>query len=278
MTLWILMAGWGMSLFLLAPRVVDWLGGQQRRTERALVKRLESFHIFLEISAIRWVLALLVGAAVVVGIGIFQSVFAVLLVGGCGLLAVFAAVRYRTVKRVKAVRYQLPGVIELIATSLRSGLSIRSAFLQVTQQSQRPIQPELAILERMQRIGIPLDAALSEWAKRMPLGELKLLAFTVGVSTASGGNLSDSLDRLAAAWRQHLILEEKVDALTAQGRLQAWVMAALPFILVFALSVLDPKSMQSLWTTTAGHVVIGVVLVLELVGLLWIRRLIRVEA
>lgn len=278
MTLWILMAGWGMSLFLLAPRVVDWLGGQQRRTERALVKRLESFHIFLEISAIRWVLALLVGAAVVVGIGIFQSVFAVLLVGGCGLLAVFAAVRYRTVKRVKAVRYQLPGVIELIATSLRSGLSIRSAFLQVTQQSQRPIQPELAILDRMQRIGIPLDAALSEWAKRMPLGELKLLAFTVGVSTASGGNLSDSLDRLAAAWRQHLILEEKVDALTAQGRLQAWVMAALPFILVFALSVLDPKSMQSLWTTTAGHVVIGVVLVLELVGLLWIRRLIRVEA
>ena len=278
MTLWILMAGWGMSLFLLAPRVVDWLGGQQRRTERALVKRLESFHIFLEISAIRWVLALLVGAAVVVGLGIFQSVFAVLLVGGCGLLAVFAAVRYRTVKRVKAVRYQLPGVIELIATSLRSGLSIRSAFLQVTQQSQRPIQPELAILERMQRIGIPLDAALSEWAKRMPLDELKLLAFTVGVSTASGGNLSDSLDRLAAAWRQHLILEEKVDALTAQGRLQAWVMAALPFILVFALSVLDPKSMQSLWTTTAGHVVIGVVLVLELVGLLWIRRLIRVEA
>ena len=278
MTLWILMAGWGMSLFLLAPRVVDWLGGQQRRTERALVKRLESFHIFLEISAIRWVLALLVGAAVVVGLGIFQSVFAVLLVGGCGLLAVFAAVRYRTVKRVKAVRYQLPGVIELIATSLRSGLSIRSAFLQVTQQSQRPIQPELAILERMQRIGIPLDAALSEWAKRMPLDELKLLAFTVGVSTASGGNLSDSLDRLAAAWRQHLILEEKVDALTAQGRLQAWVMAVLPFILVFALSVLDPKSMQSLWTTTAGHVVIGVVLVLELVGLLWIRRLIRVEA
>ena len=278
MTLWILMAGWGMSLFLLAPRVVDWLGGQQRRTERALVKRLESFHIFLEISAIRWVLALLVGAAVVLGIGVFQAVFAVLLVGGCGLLAVFAAVRYRTVKRVKAVRYQLPGVIELIATSLRSGLSIRSAILQVTQQSQRPIQPELAILERMQRIGIPLDAALSEWAKRMPLDELKLLAFTVGVSTASGGNLSDSLDRLAAAWRQHLILEEKVDALTAQGRLQAWVMAALPFILVFALSVLDPKSMQSLWTTTAGHVVVGVVLVLELIGLLWIRRLIRVEA
>ncbi len=277
MTLWILIAGWGLSLFLLAPRVVDWLGRQQRQTERALVTRLESFHIFLEISAIRWVLALLIGAAVIVGVGIFRSLFAVLLVGVCGVLAVFALVRYRTVKRVKAVRYQLPGVIELIATSLRSGLSIRSAFLQVTRQSQRPIQPELAILERMQRIGIPLDTALSEWAKRMPLDELKLLAFTVGVSTASGGNLSDSLDRLAAAWRQHLILEEKVDALTAQGRLQAWVMAALPFILALALSILDPKSMQSLWTTTAGHAVVGVVFVLELIGLLWIRRLIRVE-
>lgn len=277
MTLWVLIAGWGISLFLLAPKVVDWLGGQQRRTERALVKRLESFHIFLEISSIRWVLALLVGAAIIVGIGIFRSVFAVLLVGICGVLGGFAVVRCRTMKRVKAIRYQLPGVIELIATSLRSGLSIRSAFLQVTRQSQRPIQPELAILERMQRIGIPLDTALSEWAKRMPLEELKLLAFTVGVSTASGGNLSDSLDRLAAAWRQHLILEEKVDALTAQGRLQAWVMAALPFILALALAILDPKSMQSLWTTTAGHVVVGLVLIFELVGLLWIRRLVRVE-
>lgn len=278
MTLWFLIAGWGLSLFLLAPKVLEWLGGQQRRTERALVKRLESFHIFLEMSAIRWLLALLVGAAAVVGIGIFRSVFAVLLVGSCGVLAVFAVVRYRTAKRVKAVRYQLPGVIELIATSLRSGLSIRSAFLQVARQSQRPIQPELAIIERMQRIGIPLDSALSEWAKRMPLDELKLLAFTVGVSTASGGNLSDSLDRLAAAWRQHLILEEKVDALTAQGRLQAWVMAALPFILALALSILDPKSMQSLWTTTAGQFVVGIVLALELIGLFWIRRLIRVEA
>lgn len=278
MTLWFLIAGWGLSLFLLAPKVLEWLGGQQRRTERALVKRLESFHIFLEMSAIRWLLALLVGAATVVGIGIFRSVFAVLLVGSCGVLAVFAVVRYRTAKRVKAVRYQLPGVIELIATSLRSGLSIRSAFLQVARQSQRPIQPELAIIERMQRIGIPLDSALSEWAKRMPLDELKLLAFAVGVSTASGGNLSDSLDRLAAAWRQHLILEEKVDALTAQGRLQAWVMAALPFILALALSILDPKSMQSLWTTTAGQFVVGIVLALELIGLFWIRRLIRVEA
>jgi tight adherence protein B len=278
MTLWVLLFGWTISLVLLAPKVVDWLGEQQRRTERALVKRLESFHIFLEISAIRWLLVLLVGAALVVGLGVLRSALAVLLVGGFGVMGTFAIVRYRTAQRVKAIRYQLPGVIELIATSLRSGLSIRSAFLEVTRQSQPPIQQELAILERMQRIGIPLDAALSEWAKRMPIEELKLLAFTVGVSTASGGNLSDSLDRLAAAWRQHLILEEKVDALTAQGRLQAWVMAALPFVLGLALAALDPNSMRVLWTTTAGHVVVGVVLVLELVGLLWIRRLIRVEA
>ncbi len=278
MTLWVLILGWGISLFLLAPRVVGWLGEQQRRTERTLLRHLESFHIFLEISAIRWVLVLLIGAALVLGIGVFRSVVAVLLVGIFGIVGVFATVRYRTGKRIKAIRYQLPGVIELIATSLRSGLSIRSAFLQVTRQSQRPIQQELAILERMQRIGIPLDTALLEWAKRMQIEELKLLAFTVGVSTASGGNLSESLDRLAAAWRQHLILEEKVDALTAQGRLQAWVMAALPLVLALALNILDPKSMQTLWTTTAGHTVVGVVFILELIGLLWIRRLIRVEA
>lgn len=278
MTLWFLIIFWGLSLVLLGPRVLGWLVARQHQTEQALIKHLESFHIFLEIAAIRWVFLVVVIISILLGIGLFQSFLSVLLVAGLGIIGIFILVRHRTARRIKTIRYQLPGVVELIATSLRSGLSIRSAFLQVTRQSQQPIQQELAILERMQRIGIPLDKALSEWAKKLPVKELKLLVFTVAVSTASGGNLSDSLDRLAAAWRQHLILEEKVDALTAQGRLQAWVMAALPLVLAVALSLLDPVSMQSLWTTTAGNIVVMTVLSLELAGLLWIRRLVRVDA
>jgi tight adherence protein B len=278
MTLWLLVFFWGLSLLLLAPRALSWIADRQHQTERTLLKRLEHFHIFLEIAAIRWVLSLVVIFSIILGVGFFRSFVSVLLVAGLGVVGIFIVVRHRTAKRIKVIRYQLPGVVELIATSLRSGLSIRSAFLQVTRQSQQPIQQELAMLERMQRIGIPLDKALSEWSRKLPVEELKLLVFTVAVSTASGGNLSDSLDRLAAAWRQHLILEEKVDALTAQGRLQAWVMAALPLILALALTMLDPVSMQSLWTTTAGHMVMMAVLFLEIAGLFWIQRLVRVDA
>jgi len=127
----------------------------------------------------------------------------------------------------------------------------------------------------MQRIGIPLDAALTEWSERIALDELKLMTFTIRVSSASGGNLSESLDRMADAFRQRLILEEKVDALTAQGKLQAWVMVALPILLALVLTWIDSESMTPLWTSTPGHVVLGVVATLELAGLLWIRRLIR---
>jgi tight adherence protein B len=277
MTLWMLLLGWGLSISLLAPRTAKWLMRQQRRAERSFLRRLENVHIFLRLRSIRGLFFVLIIFSIVVGVGVFRSIPLFLAFSVVGVAGLFVAVQYRTAKRIKAIRYQLPGVVELVATSLRSGMSIRSAFLQVTRQAQQPIQQELAILERMQRIGIPLDMALSDWAKKIPAEELRLLVFTVGVSSSSGGNLADALDRLAAAWRQHLILEEKVDALTAQGRLQAWVMAALPMVLAAALAFLDPASMQSLWTTTAGHFVIAVVLILELAGLFWIRRLARVE-
>jgi tight adherence protein B len=186
-------------------------------------------------------------------------------------------VRVRLQRHFKLIRQQLPGMIELLATSLRAGLSVRSAFIQVSRQAPYPISKDLAILERMQRIGIQLPDAIHDWSRRVPLEEISLLGFTVGVSTASGGNLADTLDRLASTFRQRLLLEEKVDALTSQGRLQAWIMVALPVALALVLTVIDRQAMSALWFTTTGHWVIAGVLVLETIGLIWIRRLIRID-
>jgi tight adherence protein B len=270
---WIVLA-WGLAAVLLLPQVVESLSKRTVALEAVLAKRLEDFHVFVQPRALRTLILLTLLASLVVSILALKSLFAIPVVVALAFLCIFSLVRFRLTKRFKAIRYQLPGVIELVATSLRAGLSIRAALLQVSRQSSNPIAQELAILERMQRIGIPLSVALAEWAKRIPIDDIRLIGFTIGVSSASGGNLADALDRLANACRQRLIVEEKIDALTAQGRLQAWVMVALPLLLALALTLIDPSSMVSLWTTDAGHLVIALVLALELLGMLWIRRLI----
>lgn len=268
---------WMVVVVVLLPRAGQWMEGQKARFERGLLARLEEFHIFIDARSVRWVFALAAGLGLAAALLVFQSLWLAPVLFVAMLVGVLVVTRYRLARRHRAIRYQLPTVIELLATSLRAGLSIRAALTQLVRQSARPISQELAMLDRMQRIGLPLERALAEWADRLPVQELQLLTFTISVSAASGGGLSEALDRLAASFRQRLVLEEKVDALTAQGRLQAWVMVALPVVLALVLTVMDPESMKVLWLTSAGHIALGVVAALETLGLLWIRRLVRFQ-
>jgi tight adherence protein B len=274
-----LLAGalWAAVLALIVPGLIRWSRTQKSHYEDRLVRSLERFHIFLRIESLRW---LGLGSAVF-ALALSGLLFGMLWIAPLLLLGILTAIlvltKFRLSRRYRLIRYQLPAVIELLATSLRAGLSVRAALSQLVSQSARPISQELAMLDRMQRIGMPLDRALSAWSQRLPVQELQLLAFAINVSAASGGSLSDALDRLAASFRQRLILEEKVDALTAQGRLQAWVMVALPGLLALALTLIDPDSMASLWASREGNTVLVAVVLLELVGLLWIRRLIRIQ-
>jgi tight adherence protein B len=268
---------WALLAVILGPATLRWLAMTLRRLEERLLRRLEDLHIYLQGRAIRVLVLGIVGVGIVVAMAVFDRLVFLPIIVGAMAFGGLALIQIRLKKRLKDIRYQLPDVIELIATSLRAGSSIRAALLQVARQSPRPISQELAVLERMQRIGVPLDSAFDQWSKRLGIEEVGLLAFTVSVSSASGGNLSDALDRLAAAFRQRLMLEEKVDALTAQGRLQAWVMIALPLLLAIVLSLMDFESMAPLWRSNTGLLVLVAVATLEVSGFVWIRRLIRME-
>ncbi|MBU3725385.1 MAG: pilus assembly protein [Burkholderiaceae bacterium] len=268
---------WMSVVIVLLPKIVVWIAGQKGRFETRLLERLEDFHIFIDARSVRWVFAFAGGLALGSAWFVLRSPWLAPVIFLGLLTGMFLLIRCRLGRRYRAIRYQLPTVIELLATSLRAGLSIRAALTQLVKQSARPISQELAMLDRMQRIGLPLERALADWAARLPVSELQLLTFTISVSAASGGGLSESLDRLAASFRQRLVLEEKVDALTAQGRMQAWVMVALPLALALVLTAMDPESMTSLWTTSSGHLVLGLVTTLEVLGLIWIRRLVRFQ-
>ena len=268
---------WAVVVMVFAPRVVRWSGVKLVDLEDTLTRHLENFHVFLRGGAIRAIAMAVAAVATGLALVIFDRLILAPVLLVAAIATFLVVVRLRLKKRLREIRYQLPDVIELIATSLKAGSSIRAAILQVARQSPRPISRELGILERSQRIGVPLDTALEQWSKRLGIEEVGLLSFTISVSSASGGNLSESLDRLAATFRQRLMLEEKVDALTAQGRLQSWVMIALPVMLAIVLAVMDFESMAPLWRTDVGLVVLATVVTLEILGFAWIRRLIRME-
>ena len=172
---------------------------------------------------------------------------------------------------------QLPDVLMLVAGALRAGASLALALRQMASEVAAPAGQEFDLMLREQRLGASLDQALTGLERRMGGDELMLFTAAVRIAGESGGNLAETLARLADAIRKRLEIENKIKALTSQGRLQGWVMALLPVAVGAALFAIEPEAMEPLFVTWQGWLVMVIVLALELLGLAMIRRIMDID-
>ncbi|MCB1625161.1 MAG: type II secretion system F family protein [Pseudomonadales bacterium] len=188
-----------------------------------------------------------------------------------------AVVRVLRRRRLRTIALQFPDGLDALAMALRSGLSITQAIAVVAEQQPAPLAQEFALVSRTQRVGLSLDEALANFTRRAPLDEIAMLIVTIRIARETGGTLAEALDRLAATVRRKLALEGKIRALTAQGRIQGIIVALLPPFLMLALLWLQPETMRLLFTTPVGWATLGAIGVLECIGYLLIRRIVRIE-
>jgi tight adherence protein B len=180
-------------------------------------------------------------------------------------------------QRLRRLSAQLPDAVMLIAGALRAGSSLPQAISQAARELPSPSSREFDLVIREQRLGVGLDASMSSLERRAPLEEVTLFAAAVRISQDTGGNLAETLERLADTLRRKAALEGRIEALTAQGRLQGWVMALLPLAVAAALFAIEPQAMRPLVTTWHGWGVCVLVLVLEVLGLHVIRRIVNID-
>jgi tight adherence protein B len=206
-----------------------------------------------------------------------QSLIPTLMVAAaCGAFPTLTlALMKRT--RVRSLALQFPEFVSLLAGSLRAGSSFNLALGVVTEQLSDPLKQEVGLILREQKLGLSMDESLANFAQRVELEDFQLLCAAIRISRSGGGNLADALDSLANTSRKKLALKGKIETLTAQGKLQGWVMAALPFVLALALFQIEPIAMRPLISTWYGWMVLGLVATLQLIGLHFIRRIIRID-
>lgn len=180
-------------------------------------------------------------------------------------------------RRLDALEQQLPDALLMWCGALRSGVSLTQALAQYVAEAAPPLAQELDLVLREQRLGVSLDEALENLGQRVPLQSVTLLVSALRVATETGGALTESLERSAATLRSKLMMEGKIRALSAQGRLQAWVVGSLPLALLLALQQLEPESMQTLFTSPMGWATLLVVALLELCGVWLIRRIVAID-
>jgi tight adherence protein B len=195
-------------------------------------------------------------------------------VAGVAPAAALRAVQRRRLQRIEA---HLPDALLLLAGALRAGASVPQALALVAREGPAPCARELDLVLREQRLGAGLDASMASLQRRVPLEAVTLFAAALRIALEAGGNLAETLERLAETLRRKAAVEGRIDALTAQGRLQGWVMAAMPVAVAAALFVVEPVAMRPLIATWAGWGVCASVLALEAVGLVFIRRIVTVD-
>ncbi|WP_136419832.1 type II secretion system F family protein [Herbaspirillum sp. ST 5-3] len=198
----------------------------------------------------------------------------------CALVAggiPFAVVATAKRRRLSTIEAQLPDALELISRALRAGHSFSSAVQMVGQELRDPLASEFRIVFDEVNYGIPMQDALKHLALRVPGTDIGYFVVAVLIQRETGGNLAELLVKIATIVRERLRLFGQIRVYSAEARLSAWILGLLPIVLALVLNFVNPRFMRVLWTDPAGEKIIAVMMILMIIGVIWMRKIIRIK-
>jgi tight adherence protein B len=194
-----------------------------------------------------------------------------------GLLVPSILLSYYVKKRRRTFELQFVQGLDFLSSSMKAGLSFVQSLESLVENSTPPLSQEFDLLLREYRIGIPLNEALQNLARRVESEELNLMVFSTIITRELGGDISEIFDHLADVIRSRHKVMERVDTLTAQGRMQAIVCGAIPFVLYGILFVWQPDYVQPLFKSTVGKVAIYAVVLFQVLVILIVRKIVNIR-
>lgn len=172
---------------------------------------------------------------------------------------------------------QLDDILQLLASNLRAGHSLLQAINALVVDVEEPARSELSRVVNQVRVGRDLGAAIDEAATRMDSEDFTWVAQAISIHRRVGGNLSDVLDTISVTIRERNQIRRQVNALSAEGKMSAVILMALPVVVALILSVFNPVYFQTFTQSFAGLVMVSVCILLMTVGGLWLWRMVKVD-
>jgi tight adherence protein B len=218
-----------------------------------------------------WLLAAAVAA--LLGFGVAGPATAV---AGIGLVLVGAPflVLSGRGRRSRLLAAAVPNAVDRVAAELRSGGTVATAIAGLA-AADHVLAADFSRVDARMRLGSSLDAALRRWAQERPVEGVDATAGALAVCASVGGRGADALDGLASSLRDRLAVVSEAQALSAQARLSALVVGSAPIVYLAWSMLVDPHALHALFATAVGQVCVAVGLTLELIGALWMRKIIR---
>jgi len=234
--------------------------------------RLRDLFLFVDLRLL-WPAAFMLGVFICIvcvgaGLGFIAGVIAMLV---CWALPSLVVIRVKR-QRMRSFEAQLPDALLSISSSMRAGASLSNALSAIVAHALPPLSQEFAVVSRQVRLGASPADAFQQLCTRLGGQTLELLALTLRVAIQTGGPLAAMLEQTAKTMQDNQQIKSKLSAMTAQGWLQAWVMAGMPLALMGVLGFMDPNFFDALLYSSSGHAVLAVLAFLEVLGFWWLSK------
>jgi len=265
-----------------SERFLDWLRFQSIGTRDYIVERLAL--MFVEVSPNSVLFGQFIGSF---GLGlivfalllpqVFPAVFLSSIVTIIGWKAPRPIIDWMYRKRVKTFTLQMVDGLSLMSNGMKSGLSVVQSMGLVVQELPDPIRQEFNLVLSENKLGVSIEEAYNNLAKRIQSDDVEMFVTSVNILKETGGNLAETFDTITLTIRERIKLEQKIDAMTAMGRMQGMILLAVPGVLGAFIYTSDPDFMKPLFTTTIGWLILLVVVTLEVLAYVTISRIVKID-
>lgn len=270
---------WFLLLWLSQPFLSHVFQDFQKRDQQRLIHLKQNLHrhfIFHDENKIRRISYFFFGTAALVSL-LMQSLILLLLT--LSLFFIFPIIWVRIIEMIRKKKFQkqLLLFIPSLSSLLKSGHGLEKSFQQLKHSSIPPISEELGFMIKEMQLGITLEESLFRLSNRFPSDNMNMLVHAITISRKLGTSLSEVMDHIATNVLEKEKLRQQVLSLTSQGKLQAWVAAAMPLFMGLALQLLSPTYFRPLFQTPFGFYCILYCVFSMAVGLFWIHRITHKE-
>ena len=186
-------------------------------------------------------------------------------------------VKHYRKRRIKKFNVQLVDALQAMANAFKAGLTFPQAIEHVSREAQPPLSQEFGLFVKEVKLGVPLEEALVNMAKRVGSDDLELVVVSTNIARQLGGNMAEMFETISTVIRERFRLEGKIDALTSQGKLQGWIVAAMPAVLGMVLNSMRPDLMEPMMNHLFGYILVTLIAIMEILGILIIRRIVNID-
>jgi tight adherence protein B len=265
-------------------KIFAWIDDQTYGTRDYILKKFEIMFIEVDPNKITWALLGMSFGMGIITFSVLTFIGKIYLAIFLGLVVLIAGwkspkyiVDYFEERRKKKYQLQMVDALSLMANGLRAGLTVPQSIGMVVDELPAPVSQEFNLILQQAKIGVPLDEALENLKKRIHTEDNEMFVTSVNILRETGGNLAETFDTIVSVIRERVRLQLKIDTFVASGKIQAYIIGAMPFLMIILFGSGDPEYFPLLFGTLLGIIALIVICGMVALGLWVIMKIINIK-